>query len=56
MAPFEYSEGMVGWYRNSIGYHCDCGRVYDNMPENTDRNFAGKGHVGGEWSFYILHV
>nr|CAG4713608.1 unnamed protein product [Naegleria fowleri] len=46
MAPFEYSEGMVGWYRNSIGYHCDCGRVYDNMPENTDRNFAGKGHVG----------
>ncbi|KAG2387202.1 hypothetical protein C9374_001534 [Naegleria lovaniensis] len=46
MAPFEYSEGMVGWYRKSVGYHCDCGRVYDNMPENTDNNFAGKGNVG----------
>ena len=45
LAGYQYENGMTGWYK-SIGYHTDCGRIYDNMPENTHTNYAGRGKIG----------
>lgn len=46
LSEFRYEDGMTGWYQNSIGYHTDCGRIYLNQPENTEKNYAGRAKIG----------